>query len=361
MDGDSAEPVVSIVIPTCDRREKTRKCVDSLLVQTIDAIEVIVVDDGSKDGTVGELQSIDDPRIVVLKNDRNLGANASRNRGVQHSSADLVVFMDSDCVAEPDCLEKYIPVFEDETVGAVSGLVEDLPPANIWELMFNGTHRFGTRGPISRVCSANLCVRRELLVSHAWEEDFTDNAVDEDGVVDTSFSGRCDEEGLYLAVHAAGWKVVAEPSAKVVHDHPYNSRSLMLQAYHGGAAAAELVWKFRLRDRTDLVPMCLFYLTLIPAVVLGAVFSWLWLFVPAFFLLMQCAAVYYNETCRKGKSLGQFMRIVPVLVIYYNLRFAGYIRRRLELFIGIRPIERMSRELIGHGMPSPPTGLAPDS
>ena len=66
MDGDSAEPVVSIVIPTCDRREKTRKCVDSLLVQTIDAIEVIVVDDGSTDGTVGELQSIDDPRMVVL-------------------------------------------------------------------------------------------------------------------------------------------------------------------------------------------------------------------------------------------------------------------------------------------------------
>ena len=358
MDGDSAEPVASVVVPTCDRREKTRKCVESLLAQTAREIEVIVVDDGSRDGTPQELEKINDSRLVVLQNEQNQGANASRNRGVQHASADLVIFLDSDCVAEPDLVEKYLPVFADASIGAASGLVADLPPANVWELMFNGTHRFGTRGPISRVCSANLCVRRKLLVSHEWEEDFTDNAVDEDGVVDTSFSGRCDEEGLYLAIRAAGWRVVAEPAAKVVHDHPYDRRALLLQAYHGGAAAAELVWKFRLRDRLDLIPLACFYLSIVPAVTLGAVFTWWWLLVPVFFLALQCAAVFYNETSRKGKTLLQFARITPVLIIYYNLRLAGYVKRRLGLLLGIEPINRIGRGMIGQGMPTPPGRMA---
>lgn len=351
-----APPLVSVVIPTCDRREKTLSCVASVLAQSLSRIEVIVVDDGSRDGTVGALEAIADPRLIVLANERNIGANGSRNRGALRASADLVVFLDSDCTAAPDCMERYLPCFEDPEVGAVSGLVEDTPPRNVWELMFRGTHRFGTPGPITRICSANVCIRRTLLLAHRMEEDFSDNAVGDDGVVDTSFSGRCDEEGLYLAIRAAGWQVISGPDAKVVHDHPYDRRSLCLQAFHGGGAAAELVWKFRLRDRLDLLPLGLFWLLLPVAVVVGVLFTWWGLVVPGFFLFAQCGAVAWNETARKGKSVAELARVAPVLVLYYHLRLVGYLRRRLQLLLGLDRLDRID-DTFACEMPRPvPTG-----
>lgn len=349
-----ADPIVSVVVPTCDRREKICKCVQSLLVQTVEAIEIIVVDDGSRDGTIEALREIDDPRFVLLCNEKNLGANASRNKGSHHARADLVAFLDSDCIAAPDWIEQFIPVFEDERIGAASGLVEDSPISNVWELMFSGTHRFDRRGPISRITSCNLCVRRALLLGHKWEEDFSDNAVDAEGATDTSFSGRCDEEGLYLAMKAVGWRMVAEPSAMVEHVHPYDRKSLIRQAFHGGGAAAELVWKFRLRDRTDLIFLGMGYLTLIPAIVLGAVFSWWFLLVPGVCFALQCAAVCYNEYIRKGKTLVELIKISPVLILYYHLRFSGYVRRRVELILGVNPVQREDPLTIGQGMPKPP-------
>ena len=52
-----AAPAVSVVLPTCDRREQTRRCVESLLAQSLDSIEVVVVDDGSADGTPDEVRA----------------------------------------------------------------------------------------------------------------------------------------------------------------------------------------------------------------------------------------------------------------------------------------------------------------
>ena len=186
------------------------------------------------------------------------------------------------------------------------------------------------------------------------EEDFSDNAVDADGVVDTSFSGRCDEEGLYLAIRRAGWSVVAHPDSKVDHDHPYDRRSLCKQAFHGGGAAAELVWKFRLRDRLDLLPLIAFWISLVPALALAASFSGWFLLLPLPFLLLQAAAVSYNELARKGKTIMQLMRIGPVLVLYYHLRLAGYVIRRSQLLVGIRPIVRIDPVTFASEMPRPP-------
>jgi glycosyltransferase involved in cell wall biosynthesis len=350
----ASSPLISVVVPTCDRRVKTLRCVESLLAQDVDGFEVIVVDDGSRDGTADAIAAIDDPRLSVLRNERNIGANASRNRGARHARSNLVVFLDSDCTADPHCLSSYLPAFEDREVGAASGLVEDTPPRNVWELLFRGTHRFGVPGPISRICSANVCIRRSLLIAHEMEEDFSDNAVDADGVVDTSFSGRCDEEGLYLAIRRAGWSVVAHPDSKVDHDHPYDRRSLCKQAFHGGGAAAELVWKFRLRDRLDLLPLIAFWISLVPALALAASFSGWFLLLPLPFLLLQAAAVSYNELARKGKTIMQLMRIGPALVLYYHLRLAGYVIRRSQLLVGIRPIVRIDPVTFASEMPRPP-------
>lgn len=354
-------PRVSIVLPTCDRREQTLACVASLLEQDFDDFEVVLVDDGSADGTAEAIEKLASTRadrsVRVLRNERNLGANASRNRGVEASRGSLVAFLDSDCVADPNWLARLVGVFDDDSIGAASGLVEDVCSGNVWELAFRGTHRLPRRGDASRFTSCNLCVRRELLEGHAWEEDFSNAAVTGEGRADTSFSGRCDEEGLYLAIRAAGWRVVAEPSARLEHRHPYTARSLMRQAFHGGRAAAELVWKFRLRDRLDLAPFILALVVLLASVPLALLLPHPWapwlLLLPLPPLMAGIAAVCWNETANKGKSWGELVRAAPALAIYYALRTSGYLSRRIGLWLGVGSVRRIAHGSLGASMPKP--------
>jgi glycosyltransferase involved in cell wall biosynthesis len=361
-----APPRVSIVLPTCDRRDQTRQCVESLLAQTFDDFEIVLVDDGSADGTAQAIEALAATRpdrvVRVLRNERNLGANASRNRGVEAAQGSLVAFLDSDCLADPHWLSNLVGVFDDPSIGAASGLVEDVCSSNLWELAFRGTHRLPRRGDASRFTSCNLCVRRELLDGHAWEEDFSNAAVTGEGRADTSFSGRCDEEGLYLAIRAAGWRVVAEPSAKLEHRHPYSARSLVRQAYHGGRAAAELVWKFRLRDRLDVAPFIVALAALLVSAPLALLLPFPWspwiLLLPLPPLAAGCAAVAWNETANKGKSIGELVQAAPVLALYYALRTCGYLSRRIGLWAGIDPVSRVSKGSLGTGMPQPSRGGA---
>ena len=89
------KPVVSVVIPTCNRRPMVREAIDSVLAQSLSAFELIVVDDGSEDGTSAELRARYGSSVRVLSQTRS-GVAAARNRGVRYSSGDYLAFLDSD-------------------------------------------------------------------------------------------------------------------------------------------------------------------------------------------------------------------------------------------------------------------------
>ncbi len=351
---------VSVVVPTCNRREQIVRCVRSLLKQTSPPGEIIVVDDGSTDGSADAIRALavdaGATHLRVICNDRTLGANASRNVGTRVAAGALVAFLDSDCVADARWIERLRASFVDPLVGAASGLVEDTCRSTAWERAFAGTHRLPRRGPVRRFTSCNLMVRRCILTAHRWEEDFSD-ATRAGRRPDTGFSGRCDEEGLYLAIRAAGWTVVAEPSAMLDHEHPYGWRSFRRQAWHGGRAAAELVWKFRLHDRLDVAPFVLAALLLVISILVAACIDapWRWL-LPLVALApfaAGCAAVAWNEIANKGKSPGGLIAAIPALSAYYALRSIGYALRRVELFLGIRPLSRIEPGSLGRSMPRP--------
>jgi glycosyltransferase involved in cell wall biosynthesis len=86
--------------------------VESVLRQTFDDIELIVVDDCSTDGTLAYLESICDPRFRYLRHDRNKGGNAARNTGIAAARADIVAFQDSDDEWLVTKLEKQLRAFD---------------------------------------------------------------------------------------------------------------------------------------------------------------------------------------------------------------------------------------------------------
>jgi hypothetical protein len=99
---DSGAPAVSVIVPTFERREAVQRAVGSVLAQTFSDFELIVVDDGSTDGTGQMLEGVDDRLRYVWQ--ENAGVAAARNRALELARAPLVAFLDSDNRWLPDHL-----------------------------------------------------------------------------------------------------------------------------------------------------------------------------------------------------------------------------------------------------------------
>ncbi len=93
-------PLVSVIIPTYNRCEYVCEAIDSALAQTYPNVEIIVVDDGSTDGTADIAAAVRDPRVRVIRQ-ANAGKAAALNTDIAHACHELVVMMDGDTVFEP--------------------------------------------------------------------------------------------------------------------------------------------------------------------------------------------------------------------------------------------------------------------
>ena len=104
-------PVVSVIIPTFDRWPMVGEAVDSVLTQDFADFELVVVDDGSTDGTASELARLGS-RVRILSTPRR-GVSAARNAGVSHSEGRVIAFLDSDDLWRPGKLSRQMK-FMDE-------------------------------------------------------------------------------------------------------------------------------------------------------------------------------------------------------------------------------------------------------
>jgi len=91
-----AVPAVSVIVPVYNRADTLPRSLESVLSQDFNDFELIVVDDGSSDGTGGVVKGIGDPRVRCVSHDRNRGEAAARNSGVQAGRAPLIAWLDSD-------------------------------------------------------------------------------------------------------------------------------------------------------------------------------------------------------------------------------------------------------------------------
>lgn len=99
---------VSVIIPTYNRADLLRKSIESVQNQTYEEWEIIIVDDCSTDGTEQVVKEFGDYRIRYIRNEKNLGAGASRNRGGELARYEYIAFQDSDDVWRCGKLEKQM-------------------------------------------------------------------------------------------------------------------------------------------------------------------------------------------------------------------------------------------------------------
>lgn len=112
-------PLITVIIPTYNIMEYLPRCVHSVTAQTYEKLEIILVDDGSTDGT-GELcdkLELEDRRIQVFHKE-NGGSSSARNLGLEMATGEYVGFVDSDDYIEPDMYERLLKAIEDYGVTA---------------------------------------------------------------------------------------------------------------------------------------------------------------------------------------------------------------------------------------------------
>jgi hypothetical protein len=113
-----SDPLVSVILPTCNRAQVLRRALHSVLEQTGVPLEVIVVDDASTDDTPQVLQEFMDPRLRCLRLPARQGAAAARNAGIRESRGAWLAFLDSD--------DEWLPGFLEAVLGAAQGSDERL-------------------------------------------------------------------------------------------------------------------------------------------------------------------------------------------------------------------------------------------
>lgn len=104
-------PAISVIMPVHNRASVVGAAVASVLAQRFGDFELIVVDDGSTDGSADAVRAIGDPRLKLIALERNMGGNAARNAGICEAQAPLVTFLDSDDEYLPDRLGGTVDYF----------------------------------------------------------------------------------------------------------------------------------------------------------------------------------------------------------------------------------------------------------
>ena len=114
---------VSVIVPIYNIKQYLPRCIDSIRNQTLKDIEIILIDDGSTDGSseICDQYAAVDPRVRVLHKE-NEGLSAARNDGIQMARADYIMFVDGDDWVEPEFCELPYRAAVGNNVDAVSFL-----------------------------------------------------------------------------------------------------------------------------------------------------------------------------------------------------------------------------------------------
>ena len=185
---------VSVIIPTYKRSIDIERAVDSVLNQSLDSFEVIVVDDNGIDTIEGENTASvmskykDDMRVIYIRHEINKNGSAARNTGIRVAQGKYISFLDDDDSYMPNRLEKMYNKLEslDDSWGACyTAYVKNLP---------NGTQQFSKENSEGNVFKQALM--RSLYIGTGSNLFFRRNVIDDIGLFDEQFKRNQDLEYL---------------------------------------------------------------------------------------------------------------------------------------------------------------------
>jgi cellulose synthase/poly-beta-1,6-N-acetylglucosamine synthase-like glycosyltransferase/peptidoglycan/xylan/chitin deacetylase (PgdA/CDA1 family) len=231
------QPPVSFVVPAYNEAAGIEQAVRSLAASDYPEFEVVVVDDGSADGTGELVDGLGLPRVRVLR-EPNRGKAEALNTAIAAAEHDLIAAVDADTVFEPGTLAALVRPFADERVGAVAGNTK----------VGNRSSLLGLWQHIDYVTGFNLDRRLYDVLGcmptvPGAVGAFRRSALQEVGGM--SSDTLAEDTDVTIALGRRGWKVVYAEDARAFTETPGNWGGLWRQRYRWSFGTMQSVWKHR--------------------------------------------------------------------------------------------------------------------
>ena len=230
-------PPVSFVVPAFNEAVGIERAVRSLAASDYPELEVVVVDDGSTDGTAQLVESLSLSSVRLVRQ-ANAGKPAALNRGIEEAQHDVIVMVDADTIFEPGTLKRLVLPLQEDDVGGVSGNTK----------VGNRRRLLGRWQHIEYVMGFNLD-RRLYDVLQCMPTvpgaigAFRRSALAQVGGV--SGATLAEDTDLTLALGRAGWRVAYVEEARAWTEAPTTLRALWRQRFRWSYGTLQAVWKHR--------------------------------------------------------------------------------------------------------------------
>ena len=214
-------PLVSAIVPTHDRKHAASRCIESILRSNYNALEVIVIDDASTDGTSEDFRKQFNG-ITVLRNEREKFLASSRNTGCKRARGELILLIDDDNVVHPNAISELVRAFSDgPNVGIVGPVMYYLSdPSLVW---YSGS----SRSYLTSITRISKTIPKDGI-SEGYSTEDIPNAMmirrqvfDKIGYFDEfAFPIHYDEADFCKRAIETGYQVLIAPRAIIWHDVP---------------------------------------------------------------------------------------------------------------------------------------------
>ncbi len=234
--GPAVTEPVTVLVPAYNEKECIENTVRSLM-ESDHPIEVIVIDDGSSDGTADIVDDLWLPNVRVVRQ-ANAGKPEALNNGIRNARHDIIVMMDGDTVFEPSTVRELVQPFGDPRVGAVAGNAK----------VGNRDSLIGAWQHIEYVMGFNLDRRmydvlRCMPTIPGAVGAFRREALERVGGM--SDDTLAEDTDITMAIHRDGWRVVYAERARAWTEAPESVQQLWSQRYRWSYGTMQAIWKHR--------------------------------------------------------------------------------------------------------------------
>jgi cellulose synthase/poly-beta-1,6-N-acetylglucosamine synthase-like glycosyltransferase/spore germination protein YaaH/peptidoglycan/xylan/chitin deacetylase (PgdA/CDA1 family) len=232
-------PLVSVLIPCFNEEKVIAASVARILESEWRNLEVLVLDDGSKDATAEAVRQAhgDNPRVTLLSFE-NGGKARAVNRGLAVAKGDYVVALDADTLFPPKTIGRLVRWFQDPTIGAVAGnaiVGNRVNTVTRWQAL-----EYVTAQNLERRALAALgAVTVVPGAVGAWRRSVLDTL---GGYPSDTLA---EDQDLTIACQRAGWKVAFDPAAQAFTEAPDTVGGLLKQRFRWSFGTLQCVWKHR--------------------------------------------------------------------------------------------------------------------